>query len=311
MKTSGGRRLWRTGRFFVFFLIASAVVAGASSRTHRAHPDGTSFRFENPENRLQAGFSNDGVTATHALGRFHLRLEAIGYGDRLEAPAKATLHALRNRVEYRRGPVTEWYVNDSRGLEQGFTFSENPVRLGAGLLTLEVSVTGDLTPVLDGGDIRLERNGVEVLHYAGLRAWDADDKQLPARMELKGNLVRLVVADEQARYPITVDPWIQQQRLAGPGSTNGDHFGRFVSLDGNTAIVTAYYPGLNSHAAYAYVQDRSVWSLQQKLNDSGDPGFGSFTALSGDTAIVGGQNGSYVLVRNVFQLERAAEAAGC
>lgn len=31
-----------------------------------------------------------------------------------------------NRVEYRRGDLVEWYVNDTRGLEQGFTLSRRP-----------------------------------------------------------------------------------------------------------------------------------------------------------------------------------------
>ena len=31
-----------------------------------------------------------------------------------------------NRVEYRRGEVTEWYVNGPLGLEQGFTLARAP-----------------------------------------------------------------------------------------------------------------------------------------------------------------------------------------
>ena len=53
-----------------------------------------------------------------------------------------------NRIEYRRDDVTEWYVNDARGLEQGFTIDRRPGLDGApaapGPLRVEFAVGGSL-----------------------------------------------------------------------------------------------------------------------------------------------------------------------
>ena len=38
----------------------------------------------------------------------------------------ASLVVIENRIEYRRGPMTEWYVNERRGIEQGFTLVAPP-----------------------------------------------------------------------------------------------------------------------------------------------------------------------------------------
>ena len=47
-------------------------------------------------------------------------------GDRLRVVEPVEPEVNGNRVEYRRGPLVEWYVNDERGLEQGFTLRERP-----------------------------------------------------------------------------------------------------------------------------------------------------------------------------------------
>ena len=81
-----------------------------------------------------------------------------GVSERPERPA--SLSAEGDRVEYRRGGLTEWYVNDERGLEQGFTIDAPPVGVsgdeGAGYLVLELAVTGDLSPSLTADGLAIE-----------------------------------------------------------------------------------------------------------------------------------------------------------
>ena len=43
----------------------------------------------------------------------------------------------------------EWYANGPSGLEQGFTLSSAPERLGTGPLTLALDLSGNLTASLD------------------------------------------------------------------------------------------------------------------------------------------------------------------
>src|SRR6185436_9419192 len=111
-----------------------------------------------------------------------------------------------NRVEYRRGGLTEWYANGPLGLEQGFTLQTRPQ--GAGPLTLAQRWSGPLRARADGGAIAFARTagGPALLTYSGLRAVDAAGRTLPARMELAGDRVLLRVDDAGALYPVTIDP---------------------------------------------------------------------------------------------------------
>jgi hypothetical protein len=81
-----------------------------------------------------------------------LTLRGLGYSGKVQPVTAATLHSQANRIEYRRGgpfthpglalnevrgqALTEWYVNDERGLEQGFTLHAAPLPGGEGPLVL-------------------------------------------------------------------------------------------------------------------------------------------------------------------------------
>ncbi len=88
--------------------------------------------------------------------------------------------------------------------------------------------------------------------------------------------------------------WTQQAKLtAGDGAAH-DQFGVSVALDGETALVGAYYDdvGANSNqgSAYVFTRSGSSWTPQAKL--TADDGlesdlFGWSVAVDGDTALVG------------------------
>lgn len=108
--------------------------------------------------------------------------------------------------------------------------------------------------------------------------------------------------------------WSQQQQLTYPSGTTTDYFGYSVALDGDTALVGAYYDDtlsyINNGSAWVFVRDGATWSLQGGLiasdTASGDK-FGVSVALSGDVALVGAyydqvgansqQGSAYVFVR--------------
>jgi hypothetical protein len=273
---------------------------------HQVEPQGAGFRLENPENQLQAEFHNDGLTVQHPKGRFGLRLAAYGYGERLQTPAPASIHAAGTRIEYRRGPLTEWYVNAPQGLEQGFTLRERPEHPQGGPLKIELAVSGGLQPALVGEHIELRRDGRTVLRYTDLRAWDAAGRVLAARMVVHSGRIRLEVTDRGALYPVTVDPWIQQQELTAADGARGDVFGYSVAVSGETAIIGAAGKtiGNNSGQGAAYVFTCSgtpcTWTQQQELTASDgarDDEFGTRVAVSGNTVIIGNnssQGAAYV-----------------
>ncbi len=270
---------------------------------HQVEPQGAGFRLENPENQLQAEFHNDGLTVQHPKGRFGLRLAAYGHGERLQTPAPASIHAAGTRIEYRRGPLTEWYVNAPQGLEQGFTLRVRPEHPQGGPLKIELAVGGGLQPALAGEHIELRRDGRAVLRYTDLRAWDAAGRVLAARMVVHSARIRLEVTDRGALYPVTVDPWIQQQELTASDGARDDVFGYSVAVSGETAIIGAAGKtiGNNSGQGAAYVFTCSgtpcTWTQQQELtaaDGARDDEFGNSVAVSGNTAIIGAWGKNYL-----------------
>ncbi len=147
--------------------------------------------------------------------RIEISLTGWGRTGIVSAPQEATLVASTeddktNRIDFQRGLLNEWYVNDENGIEQGFTLA-SPPDAGEGLLQLDLFVGGSLTPQLnsDGTGIEfLDGENQPVLRYGGLNAVDADSKSLSAQLYLNGNTISIIVDDTGAVYPIAIDPLI-------------------------------------------------------------------------------------------------------
>ena len=76
-------------------------------------------------------FTPDGIRVIPRVGdplswEWGLTLVGYGYAGDMQPVAAAELVVADNRLAYHRGDVTEWYVNDERGLEQGFTLAAAP-----------------------------------------------------------------------------------------------------------------------------------------------------------------------------------------
>lgn len=88
--------------------------------------------------------------------------------------------------------------------------------------------------------------------------------------------------------------WTQQAKLLADDGVSSDYFGSAVALDGETALIGAYF----HNKAYVFVRSGTTWSQQAKLPFFGGgfrecPDFGYSVALSGDTALVGAPECSY------------------
>ncbi len=88
--------------------------------------------------------------------------------------------------------------------------------------------------------------------------------------------------------------WIETQKLLASDGVANDHFSEYaVALDGNTALIGAYYDddkGANSGSAYVFTRTGNTWTEQQKLlaiDGAAGDNFGVSVTLSGDTAIIG------------------------
>lgn len=139
----------------------------------------------------------------------------------------------------------------------------------------------------------------EQLSYAKLAAGDANKKPLKTWMEVEGQEVRLAVDDNDAVYPVTIDPLLTQQtKLIAPnivGIEPGKYFGYSVAVSGQTVVVGAPIDEiggkLNQGSAYVFVRSGTSWKQQQKLIASD----GAFADLFGFSVAISGDTISYTL----------------
>jgi hypothetical protein len=87
--------------------------------------------------------------------------------------------------------------------------------------------------------------------------------------------------------------WRQQAKLTASDGAAYDYFGVSVAVDGDTAVIGAYYDddnGYNSGAVYVFIRSGDSWVRQAKLTASDGAGwdyFGVSVAVDGDTAVIG------------------------
>ncbi|MEM7246255.1 MAG: thrombospondin type 3 repeat-containing protein [Acidobacteriota bacterium] len=291
----------------------SAVLAQVEERQLEvATTSGGALVATSPRHRVRAELDPWGVTlsprtADASTWRVHQRAVAWGRSDGLSPLTLTGPRASGPRVEYDHGLVTEWYVNQRAGLEQGFTIA-GPPAVGTGPLVVDIALSGDLVPVVDGDALVLsDAGGRDVLRYAGLLAWDAAGRVLPTTMELScegaNERIRLSVDDASATYPVTVDPtWMEVAELSPSDGSSGGNFGLSVSVSGDTIVVGARSDdadGTNSGSAYVFDRDEGgpgAWGEVAKLipSNGGDGDlFGTAVAVHGDTIVVGASHSDH------------------
>jgi hypothetical protein len=247
---------------------------------------------------IASSFAAAGARLRVAGGTVDLSLAGIGRGRRLARVAAAAPVARADEALYRDGSVRGFYRNGPFGVEQGFTVARRPDG-GAGRLVLGLRVEGSLTAGQAGSQVLFKTAaGAVALRYGQLSAADATGRRLPAAMRLTGGVLRLEVNDRGARYPLRIDPFIEQapKLTGGAEETKFANFGHSVALsaDGNTALVGAPEDHAGAGAVWVFARSGSTWTQQgPKLLGAGEVGpgqFGSSVALSGSgyTALVGG-----------------------
>jgi len=253
-----------------------------------------------------------------------LALVGYGRGGRSRAVPGASLEPAGSRIDYERGGVTEWYENARRGLKQGFVLRARPEEIdgevspgepprGPRAAPVEASLRGELAHLdlrllgtlesaisADGRavDFRTGR-GLNTVHYAELKVTDAGGRELPAWIEgfvgegLGG--LRIVFEDEDAAYPVTVDPlamspaWTAESDQAGAafglevataGDVNGDGYADVVvgaplydngqDREGRAFVYHGSAAGLAATPAWTAESDQAVTFFGTSAATAGD-----------------------------------------
>ncbi len=289
----------------------------------RPQPAADGYTAQLAEQRLAATFTPAGLTVRPTAGAdWQWAVQAVGLGraDTLIPLGPVAPTATAAQVRYARAAVEEWYAVGAAGVEQGFTVTAPPEGTGPLRLALRVTtpLAGEAASARDA--VWRDAAGAERLGYRGLRAWDATGRELAAWLEVTGDALALWVDDTAARYPLVIDPLVQQAKLVASDGAAGDFFGVSVALsgDGQTALVGAPGATFGRGAAYVFTRSGTTWTQQAKLvasdGVSGDQ-FGTSVALSSDgtTALVGapaGQGAAYVFVRSGTTWTQQAKLVG-
>ena len=254
---------------------------------------------------------NDAAKEEQALWTWGLELTSYGFpGAELTVDQPLAMQAAGSRLAYHWGAdLEEWYVNQARGLEHGFTLSARPDGADPGeSLLLDLRVRGELATHVsaNGRDVNFNLPTGEVaISYAGLVVFDATGAEFDARFTSGDDGLQLVIDEAAATYPLTIDPIVQQEYLKASNPDVQDHFGNAVAISGDTAVVGASRESSNATgingdesnnwtagagAAYVFVRTGGVWTQQAYLkasNPNVDDFFGHSVAIDGDTIAVG------------------------
>ncbi len=289
-------------------LPAISSVLGRGDAQYGMHATADGYSAQNAANHLAAHYAAKGVEVRSQNANLGFEFQGWGYGEHPGNKNKAAVapSVNANRVEYRRGALTEWYVNGPLGIEQGFTISQPPVALPASnheALDIELRLRGNLSASVEPGRHALvlrDRKGAQALRYAPLLVYDASGRQLESWMEVQDSSLRLRVNTAGARYPIVVDPWVQAAELTNSSGLAGDGLGSAIAIDaaGDTVVVGAPLATIGSNArqgaAYVFVEPASGWATTstftaELISNSGAAGdnFGASVGISGNTVVIG------------------------
>ncbi len=257
---------------------------------------GARFQAPNRAHGFRSRFSEKGVqliprTEGDPAWEWGLELVQKTEGGRLKAEVTAT----GNRIEIGRGNITEWYVNDENGLEQGFTVLK-PIE-ESGKLHIDMKLTGTLRPKfsVDGQAVDFYGSGsLSVLTYSKLKVTDASGRLLVARFEGINGGIRITVDDKEASYPVTVDPLATTPSWTAEGNQAAAYFGTSVSTagdvngDGYSDVIVGSYGYDNGQtdegAAFLYYGTASGLNATKLVLESEQASayFGSSVSTAGD-----------------------------
>ena len=283
-------------------LAAQGPVSAALGRDEAAYRIAGSVA-RNPAQRFSARFGRSGVAITAGSARFVISMRAYGRGSTLRALAPVSPVVSADRVSYAHGALREWWANGPLGLEQGFDIARRPA--GSGALTLSLAVSGRVR--LDHGTVLLPGG----LRYAGLQATDARGRSLRAWLQVRDGRVLVLVDDRGARYPVRIDPLVEQAELdpsdgVGCDGDCGDRFGYSVATSGNTVVVGSPFHEANSQAqsgaVYVFQMPAAGWASATQTAELTDAALGGHVELGysvaissdGDTIVAGAPAGSEI-----------------
>jgi hypothetical protein len=263
------------------------------------------YQAPNRAHNMRTYFTQEGIriiprTQTNPDWTLGLSLKGFGYEGDIQPVAPSKLSVSGNRIEYKRGNLTEWYLNNERGIEQGFTIQVPPEseKQRGSRIELKLDIHGDLNGTLNSLANTVEfstAGGVGAVRYSKLHALDATGRGLPAKFILTSKTIDILVDASGALYPITIDPIASSPNWTAESNQAYAYFGFSVGTAGDVngdgysdVIVGAeQYDNGESDEGMAFVYYGSASGLSTTPNWTGEANqangrFGYSVGTAGD-----------------------------
>jgi FG-GAP repeat len=180
---------------------------------HSTHAN--TYVTKNPANRLGFTIDEKGYTVNslqvNEEWKASFLVEKIGGRSPISTnPNEFVIVKKKRELTYQSNKYDIQYLNDGNGLRQNFIVREKPE--GQGHLLTDIKINTSLQVAVKGqNSLQLHTAGKPAdikLIYDQLKVWDANHQPLTATMEYNEptNLLTIIVNDENAAYPITIDP---------------------------------------------------------------------------------------------------------
>lgn len=274
------------------------------SASLRFDPTSQQFVGQHAANQWQIALGQEGlqIQPNDAQWSWNLQLQSYGRAGAMLGVQTPQISSLDQSVVYQwDSNLRELVHTKSAGVKQDFLLKTAPA--GSGPLVLNLAVTSALQGQLANGAISFsDASGQQLLSYGGLVVFDALGNTIPARFAFASNQIQLIIEDQAARYPLLIDPLVEQGYLKSSivpketTETSTEHFGADLAMDGDTLVIgTRNLFGV----AYVFERESNTWTEKAILkgqNKDDNDRFGSVVAISGDTIAIGspcdGNNGS-------------------
>lgn len=232
---------------YPLLLVTSALLI-LGTATDLAAPIDLSSPFQRTDEGWAAsGLGGEIRTTVHATGfrvavregapdgfQLEFALASVRRGD-LQLPRReARLSAHESRAELDHGAIREWLVQRSEGIEHGFDLATRLPGEAALQIVLDVQGAERISVESERSIMLRARPGLDgVLHYAGLKVFDATNAEIPARFVASAQGIVIEIDDQAAPYPLRIDPILSPSQWEGSGSQISGAFGLAVATVGD------------------------------------------------------------------------------
>ena len=236
-------------------------------------------------------------------GDWHVDLRIEGIGKDVEQFQPMTDPAIslsENTLVMDHGAFKVDYLNDEQGMRQNFTVDRRPE--GTGRLEVRMRFSGGPVAHDKGNGAILftstdATNGEQIARvwYKDLLAWDANGDTLEATASVKEDGIVLAVNEEDAQYPITIDPLSATANWSAESNQAGAQFGWSVATagdvngDGYSDVVVGavFYDGGQNNEGRIFVYHGSATGLSvaasaTREQNVADVAFGFDVSTAGD-----------------------------